>query len=578
MESNITPARKRRCGLRMIFALIAAAFISAAGYAYWALYWPNSRHEAYDFNGLDKPIFFAGTMLAKAAAGTKESLKLPLEAVKDIIDPSIIYEEQSESVIITTQDKVVRLKTSQLTALVNEKPFALRFPVEKQGDTVYVPIEPLKELYRFDIVEAEQTGAVFLRKAGSVIPWGKVAGEPGDEAKTRALRSGPDIKATVYADAKPGEKVMIWGEQNHWYRVQLQNGYIGYMRKSDIVLDEPEIIPAPERKPSFVPWKPLGGKINLTWQQVYNKNPDTSKIGPMPGLNVISPQWFHLADGEGNLKQMADASFMKWAHSQNYQVWALFSNGFDPKRTTEALATYDKRMKMIKQLLSFAQMYNIQGINIDFENVNVQDKANMVQFVREMTPLLHEQGLVVSIDVTVKNGAENYSLFLDRKALGEVVDYMMVMTYDEHWATSPKAGSVASLPWVEKGIVQIMEEDAVPPSKLLLGVPYYTRIWTEQSKNGKTTVTSRAVSMETVQKTIKEKNLTPTFDQQTGQNYVQYTEDDKTVKIWIEDEVSMRSRIELVKKYDLAGVASWSRGFEKPEIWTLIKDILEKKP
>lgn len=578
MGSNDLSPRKRRSGLRTVFLLVVSVLLVAAGYLYWAFYWPNNSHVTYSFQNVSKPIFSDGAMLPNSAIGSKESLKLPLDAIKDIIDPSIVYEDQSQSVIITTQDKVVRLKTSQLTAQINEKPFSLRFPVEKQGELVYVPIEPLKDLYRFDIVESEETGAVFLRKAGAVISWGTIVQEPKNEAKLRFLRSGPSIKAGIYADVQPGSKVMIWGEENEWYQIQLQNGYIGYMRKTDVVLDKPETIPVPQLKPNFVPWKPLGGKINLTWQQVYNKNPDTSKIDPMPGLNVISPQWFQLSDGDGNLKQMADASFMKWARTQNLQVWALFSNGFDPKRTTEALSTYDKRMKMAKQLVSYAQMYGIQGINIDFENVYLKDKANMVQFVREMTPLLHEQGLVVSIDVTVKDGSENYSLFLDRRALGEVVDYMMVMTYDEHWGSSPKAGSVASLPWVEKGMVQIMKEDDVPASKLLLGVPYYTRIWTEQTKDGKTSVTSKAVSMDVIQKLIKEKKLTPTFDQDSGQNYVQYNEDNNTVKIWIEDEVSMKSRIELVKKYDLAGVASWSRSFEKPEIWTLIKDILEKKP
>ncbi|WJH37142.1 glycosyl hydrolase family 18 protein [Paenibacillus sp. CC-CFT747] len=305
---------------------------------------------------------------------------------------------------------------------------------------------------------------------------------------------------------------------------------------------------------------------------------DTTKIGPMPGLNVISPQWFHLLDGEGNLQNLADPAYLKWAHDRGYQVWALFSNGFEPKRTAEALSTYDRRMKMIKQLLAYAEMYSLQGINIDFENIYLKEKENLVQFVREMVPLLHEQNLVVSIDVAVKDGSEMYSRFMDRRAVGEVVDYMMVMTYDEHWATSPKAGSVASLPWVEKGIVQIIKEDAVPPSKLLLGMPFYTRVWTEQPKDGKTAVTSKAVSMEAVQKIIEEKKLTPAWDEEAGQNYVQYTEDDKTVKIWIEDAVSVKSRVDLAKKLDLAGVASWSRAFETPDIWTVIQETLEKRP
>jgi spore germination protein YaaH len=353
---------------------------------------------------------------------------------------------------------------------------------------------------------------------------------------------------------------------------------IGYVQKSELTLDHVELIPKQAAKQDYVPWKPLGGKINLTWQQVGSKNPDTSKITTMPGLNVISPQWFHLIDGKGNLKNLADAAYVKWAHAQGLQIWALFSNSFESKQTTEALSAYDNRIYMIKQLVSFAQMYKLEGINIDFENVALKDKANMVQFVRELTPFLHEQGLVVSIDVTVKDGSETYSKFMDRQAIGKVVDYMMVMTYDEHWATSPIAGSVSSLSWVENGIAKIISEDGVPASKILMGVPFFTRIWTEEQKDGLTVVTSKPGSMDAVQKIIADKKLKPTFDTDSGQNYVEFTEGAKKTRIWIEDAQSIQSRIVLLKKLDLAGAASWSRTFETPDIWKVIESELLKKP
>ncbi|GIP41129.1 hypothetical protein J31TS4_44090 [Paenibacillus sp. J31TS4] len=565
---------KRRL-LRTCLALIL--LVSALGI--WGYYaWPNRTLVLPDWGGLERPVLYKGQLFEQSATGTGESLKLPFTFLKGSIDPTMRYEEATQSIIMTTSDKVVRLKTSQLTAMVNEKPFELRTAVEKVQGVVTVPLEPLKDLYALDIQEPSDTGAVIVRRAGDTIQWAK-AGRAGDKPeKTRALRQGPSVKSPVYANVLSGESLMIWGEEEGWYRVQLSSGIVGYMKKEDAVLDRVETIPLPEKKKPFVPWKPIGGKINLTWQQVASRNPDVTKIGDMPGLNVISPQWFHLEDGEGTLKNMADAGVVKWAHDRGYQVWALFSNGFEPKQTSEALATYDKRMKMIMQLVSYAQMYGIQGINVDFENVYLKDKENMVQFMRELAPLLHEQGLVVSIDVTVKDGSETYSLFLDREAIGQVVDYMMVMTYDEHWATSPTAGSVASLPWVEKGIDKIMKEDGVPASKLLLGVPYYTRIWTEQTVDGKRKVTSKAVSMETIQKLIEEKKLKPELQSETGQDYVQYTEDDKTIKIWIENAASMKRRAELVKKFDLAGIASWSRGFETPDIWPVIRDTMTKLP
>jgi spore germination protein YaaH len=556
------------------FLFIFILLISAALYLLWLKKLPNTEHIKRDFGGLEKPIFYQGQMLKQSAAGVKDRLKLPIEAVQQVMDPTLLYESKSDSVIITTQDKVIRLKTDQLTGAMNEKPFTLHFPVEKLKDTVYLPIEPLREFYNIDIREASDTGAVFLAKEGDAIQWGKVIEDLKDGKKMYELRSDPSDKSPIYADLAQNQPLMIWGERDGWYRAQLDNGVMGYVQKTQVVLDHIVITPKTAAKDkSFVPWRPLGSKINLTWQQVYTKNPDTSKMPPMPGLNVISPQWFHLMDGKGNLKNLADAAFVSWAHKEGLQVWALFSNGFEQKQTTEALSTYDKRMNMIKQLVSFAQLYQLDGINIDFENVGLKDKANMVQFVRELSPFLHEQGLVVSIDVTVKDGSDVYSKFMDRRAVNASVDYMMVMTYDEHWSTSPKAGSVSSLPWVEKGIKQIIEEDGVPASKIVMGIPFYTRIWTEQTK-----VTSKAVSMEVIQNLLKDKKLTPTFDAASGQNYVEYKEGDKIIKIWIEDALSIQSRMDLAKKLDLAGVASWSRSFETPDIWTVIQNALEKRP
>lgn len=571
-------SRKRsRIALRLIGSFLLAAAVGLTSYYWFLMYYPNKEHVEMDYAGLKKPIFYRGSMLAEEASGENVSLKLPLSFIKEKADPSILYESASDSVIITTKDKVIRMKTNALTAMVNEKPFTLQVPTAKTGDHVYLPVEPIKTYYGLEVRESEETGVVLVHLQGETVQWGKAAvGSSKDQ--TVPMRKDSSIKSPIIADLQPGEQVMIWSDREEWYSVQRKNGETGYARKKDIALDYIETIPVQPAGASFIPWNPIGGKINMTWEHVTTRNPDTSKIAPMPGLNVISPTWFHLIDGEGNLKNLADPAYVKWAHSQNLQVWALFSNTFDPQITTEALATYDKRMKMIKQLLAFAQMYNLQGINIDFENVNLNDKANLTQFVREMTPLMHEQGLVVSMDVTTKSTSENWSMFYDRPALSAVVDYMMVMTYDEHWASSPVAGSVASLPWVERSIVQLMKEERVPASKLVLGVPFYTRIWTEQTKDGKREVSSRAVFMDTVVKLIQDKGLKPVFSQETGQYYVEYEEAGKVNKIWIEDETSMRARIELVKKYNLAGVASWRRGFETPNIWEAIKQTIEKRP
>ena len=576
--------RQKKSGVGRMFKLFIAIIILAwIGYSVYVIYlnWmerqPNLEKEPFVHEGVEVPIYFNGELFEQSARGQGEALQLPVSFIQQYIDPYLFYEEGSQSVILTTEDRVIRFKTEQLTALMNEEPITLQYPVEIVEDTVYMPISPLEELYGIHVMQDEQTGVVRVMRAGDAVQWGVVSNLSEDDSV--ALRSGPSIKHTIYSELTAGDEVMIWGEEDGFYLAQLANGIKGYINKNDIQLSHIEQIPFVQKAAPKVPFQPVGGKVNLTWENVtqYGKT-NTDAIGEMPGLNVVSPTWFHLQDGTGNITNIADPNYVRWAHNRGYQVWALFSNNFDPDITTEMLADYDTRMKVIKQLLSFAELYDLQGINLDFENVYLRDKDRFTQFVRELTPLAHEQGLVISVDVTVRGGSEMWSLFYDRKALAETVDYMILMGYDEHWASSPVAGSVASLSWAEKGITDIMTYDDVPASKMILGVPFYTRLWAEELVDGQVKVSSRALYMSGAQNIVEEKGLTPVFDEKSGQNYVSYEEDGITYKMWLEDEQSMRARAEIVKRLDLAGIASWRRGFETPNIWGVIEDVLKVKP
>ncbi|MET1167605.1 glycosyl hydrolase family 18 protein, partial [Bacillus velezensis] len=224
------------------------------------------------------------------------------------------------------------------------------------------------------------------------------------------------------------------------------------------------------------------------------------------------------------------------------------------------------------QMLEYAQTYQLDGINIDFENVYTDDGPNITQFVREIKAMARIHGLMLSIDVTPKSNSEMWSAFLDRRALGSFADYVIVMAYDEHWAASPKAGSVASLPWTEASMRRILEEDEVPSNKLIMAVPLYTRIWTEETNDqGEVKVSSKAVGMNAIVELIQEKKLKPELDQASGQNYVEYKEDGATKKIWIEDAVSLQARVDLIASLKLGGVAAWNRSFANASAWEVLK-------
>ncbi|MCJ8014473.1 glycosyl hydrolase family 18 protein [Paenibacillus sp. KQZ6P-2] len=569
----MTRSRRRRHSstAKGRFAIVLGLCLIAVG-AYLTItqLLPNPLHVKPDWNGLDKPIFVKGKLLDESAEGTGEQLKLPLPVLQETVDPNIRYEKETQSLILTTPTQVMHLQTGEKEAQLNNKQVQLRFAPEEKNNMLYLPVQPLKEMYGITVHEDPDTGAVLLMNAGDTIQMGKVNGAAD---ATIPLRKGPSKHEPILADMPGGTPLRIWNSDESWYFVQMDNGYAGYVPKSKVTLGEKKTVDVVPEKPTHTERNWKGKKVNLAWDAVYQKKPDPSVIDQLSGVNVVSPTWFSIIDGEGNVRSKADTAYVTKAHARGMEVWGLLDNSFNPDITSSAMATYETRLNTINQMLHFAKMYHLDGINIDFENVKTKDGENISQFVRELKPLARSMGLIVSVDVTPKSDSEMWSRFLDRRSLGEAADYIILMAYDEHWASSPEAGSVASLPWTEAAVRKILDEDGVPPEKLVLAVPLYTRIWSEEVKDGKTKVSSKAVGMKTVNDIIAEKKLKPKYLEDVKQNYVEYTEDGVLKKIWIEDATSLKERVNLAKELNLGGVAAWTRSFGTEEAWNVLKDI-----
>jgi len=569
-EQQFSPRRRRRRrgGLNWLLFILALVITCVVGYIKLV---PSFEQQeiAYSYK---HPIYFNGELQQHGAFIQDGHIKLPLPVLEERLENSpIYYEEETNTLVLTTMDKVLRFKTESLNALLNEKSYELSITAQVENDIVYIPAELIEQLYGLHIEQMNDVIAVY--DAEFSVDTALVSRKQGT-----ALRTEPNIKSPYYRELEQQEQLLVWEQGEGWSKVQTTSGTIGYVKSDHIQLGEAIVYTPNTEKYEGLEHDLSGERINLTWEAIYNRQPNLSSMPAMEGVNVVSPTWFELVDGEGKIQGKATHEYMEWAHKRGYQVWALFSNGFEPDRTTEVLSSTEKRFFMIQQLVAFAELYQLDGINIDFENVYTEDKENLVQFVKEMMPIMHEQGLVVSIDVTPKSNSEMWSVFLDREALGKHVDYMMVMAYDEHWAASPKAGSVASLPWVEQSIKRILEEDQVEPEKLILGVPLYTRVWSEETQaDGSVKVSSKAIGMPRAKEIIEEQELTPVLDEASGQHYVEYMEDGIKQRIWLEDEHSIAGRVDLVHKYNLAGIATWQRTFADNEIWSVMDRELNRQ-
>ena len=508
-----------------------------------------------------------------------DRILLPFDTIKAYIDQYIWYDDALQKVTVTTKDRVIRMKTGSLDALVNEKPMELKFPAVEENDTLYLPIDFLKEFYgvsvRYiqsnDVVVIDFDNVVYRTAwpidAKTFVRKGMNIHEPIVKKYTGHGEKGLNLDHTLETS------LIVFDEKDEWYRVRAYDGTLGYVKKEEVIvsgeqyyIDDEETIDSPVL---------TSGKINLVWDMTYSKSNIKLSKATTPGIDVISPTWFEIVDRKGTIKNRATPEYMEYAHQNGWQVWALFSNAFgDIEGTSIILNNSDMRQEIIRNILAYAALYKLDGINLDFENIYKKDKDAYTQFVREFYPLAKEQGLFVSVDVSVPDGSDTWSKCFDRKALAESVDYVCLMTYDQHWSTSPKAGSTAELGWVEENLQKTLLE--VPPEKLLLGVPLYTRLWSMEEKDGESKLSSIVLNVETSWEKLEENGAIAAWNDISGQYQTTYEKDGKIYQMWIEDADAVNMKTSLVHKYNLAGACVWAANFANEEVFEVFERNLKQ--
>ena len=384
--------------------------------------------------------------------------------------------------------------------------------------------------------------------------------------KNTSIRYRGGIKSAILTSVKKGTKLRLIEEMENWDQVATDDGYIGYIDKKKVGEAEKTKFERSFNREQYS-YLTMDSKVNMVWHQVTSTDANAyfaDATANMTGVNVISPTWFYLTDTSGNIASIASADYVSQAHEKGLQVWGLIDNFTQEVSTTETLSSTAARQNIISQLNQAAQDVGMDGINVDFESLSEDVGTHFLEFLRELSIECHKNNLVLSVDNPVP---EDFTSHYDRAEQGRVVDYVIIMGYDEHYVGS-EAGSVASLPWVEQGVQDTLKE--VPAKRVINAIPFYTRLWRTTGGN----VTSEAIGMDQAQQTIADNNVETYWDKTTSQNYGKYDIDNSTYQIWIEDAQSVAEKVKLVSKYDLAGVSAWKLGFENSGIWKVISDNL----
>ncbi len=293
-------------------------------------------------------------------------------------------------------------------------------------------------------------------------------------------------------------------------------------------------------------------------------------IAQTQGLDVSSPTWFELTDANGTLKDLSDAELAEWLKDQGKQVYPLVHNQFDSKLTSQFLNNPKAVQSFTQKLVDRSAELGVTGINVDFEGLAGSDRQAFTSFMKQLTDQAHAKQLKVSIDLPRGSVRWNHLTAFDHQALAPMVDYIITMTYDHHYSGSETPGSVAGMSWVEEGAKEFLAY-GIERDKLILGIPFYVREWKLDAQGN--LVSNRAITLKNIPDILRTKPVTKSWDERFDQYKIEYKENGYTHVFWLEDKESVKKRLDIAKKYDLAGVAIWRLGYDNEELWnTLIQN------
>ena len=492
---------------------------------------------------------------------------LDLDTVHKYLNDRFYMDRNEDLLLYTLPEDIVKVVIGSSVKETEDGSEDLGYTIARyEGEKLYLAVDYVKQYTNFGYEVFTDPNRVQIDTQ-----WEEM--QVASIKKNTQVREKGGVKSPILTDVAKGDKVTVLEQMETWTKVKTADSVIGYVENKRLDNTRSELpIPVTDYTEPEYTSLPRDYKINLGSHVVAGTaGNDTlqSVTANTKGLNVISPTWFKLSDNEGNFTSFASADYVEKAHGMGLEVWALVENieYKDSIDMYQILSSTTTRRKLIDALVAEVQQYGIDGINVDFEQISMDCGEHYIEFIRELSVSCRKNGIVLSVDNYVPTG---YTDHYDRREQGIVADYVIIMGYDEHYAGSPEAGSVASINYVENGIADTVSQ--VPANKVINAIPFYTRIWETTGSS----ISSQAVGMEMAEEYVAAHNIDVEWNEETCQNYGEYTSGDTLYQVWLEDEESIRVKLNIMEKYGIGGVAAWRLGFEKPEIWDEIETYLNQ--
>ncbi|MDU2063194.1 MAG: glycosyl hydrolase family 18 protein [Sporomusaceae bacterium] len=318
--------------------------------------------------------------------------------------------------------------------------------------------------------------------------------------------------------------------------------------------------PAPDPAP------PMPARMVIGYyENPYPGTPD--QTGSFPSMKTfaasmtgVGPFWYR-ATADGTLETKESQLVYDTGRQLGLKIFPLITN--KTGATDAVLGDPATRSKVVNNIVKVVTEKPYDGVNIDFELLPPKQRDNLTAFMAELYEKIHPLNKLVIISVFPQvDVAEDVSGAYDYKALAQNSDFLQIMTYDHHWSTSPP-GPIAEISWFEKNVKYAIDECGA--HKIIIGVGAYGYDWPE--KGAAETVKYVDAIVKAEQNGVK-----INYDDKDEAPWFKY----KGREVWFENAKSTAAKLDVVARYNPAGIAIWRLGQEQPEIWGLIDQKFPK--
>ena len=488
---------------------------------------------------------------------------LSIDDIKNFFDEYLTIE--NNKIITTSNTKTVAISIDSKQIVENGSLTNKNFDVLKKDEKYYLPINKLNTIYNYEVKYNENKKIITVdslnRKTVTAIA-----------SKNLNIKYKPTGLSKTVDKVKRGDTLIV--VQNHekgtdekekdYLKVRTQNGIIGYVKESKLI-NKKAIRENLEKAK-------INGKVSMCWDYYNQYTAAPTRQGTIKGVNVVCPSFFELRSDGSIAVNVGNSGkhYISWAKENNLEIWPVLSNSMlnNLDAVSNILSTFETRANLIDNIIDELVKIDVNGIHVDFENMYKEDADNYSRFIIELAPRLREIGMKLSVLLTAPDGSDTWSLCYDRNTIGKVADYVVFMGYDQTPGSSKVAGTLSGYDWVELNIRKFLGQEGIDKEKVVLAMPFYTRLWKETEGN----LSNRVVNMKDI---VIPENVTKKWDDNLKQNYIEYNQDGSLYKMWIEDEESIKAKLDLVEKYDLAGAGFWEKDREKDTIWDIVEEKLK---